>query len=152
MKIISHRGNISGPEPARENSPDFLDEAIALGFDVEVDVRSIEGETYLGHDGPDHRVDWQWLANRRDQLWIHCKNLEAARLLSTFTVGLRCFCSESDPFCFMTEGYLWLNDVEVEPKDNCIVPLLNIDDIKRYRFMGKPWGVCTDYPIELKHE
>lgn len=146
MRVISHRGNISGPQPAKENSPDFIDTAITLGFDVEVDVRSIEGEMYLGHDEPDHRIDWQWLIDRKDRLWIHCKNLEAA---SMFHDGLRCFCSISDPYCFMTEGYLWLNDVEIEPKDNCIVPLLGVDDLENYKFMGKPHAICTDYPFFL---
>lgn len=146
-KIISHRGNISGPESARENSPDFIDEAIDLGFDVEVDVRRIDGKLYLGHDGPDYEVNLVWLLQRVRNLWIHCKNLEAARWLGA---DLRCFCSISDPFCFITQGYLWLNDVEIEPKNNCIVPLLNIDDLKRYKFTDKPYGICTDYPMEMK--
>jgi len=147
MKIISHRGNINGPLPDQENEPSYIDEAIALGFDVEVDVRVIDGKIYLGHDDPDHEVDLDWLLHRRESLWVHCKNLEAAYCLD---INLRCFCSISDPFCFMSRGYLWLNDVEVEPKNNCIVPLLNADDIKRYKFMGKPCGVCTDYPMEIQ--
>jgi len=147
MKIISHRGNIRGPNPKKENMPLYVDEAIGLGFDVEVDVRVIDGKVYLGHDGPDYEVDLDWLLERRHNLWVHCKNLEAAHWLAT---DLRCFCSISDPFCFITQGYLWLNDLEVEPTDNCIVPLLHTDDLKRYRFMGEPWGVCTDYPMEIK--
>jgi hypothetical protein len=147
MKIISHRGNLNGPLVDRENDPLYIDEAIALGFDVEVDVRLIDDKVYLGHDDPDHEVSLSWLFERRYNLWIHCKNLEAAYGLSGH---LRCFCSESDPFCFITQGFLWLNDVTIEPKINTVVPLLGIDDIKDYNFMGKPWGVCTDYPMEIK--
>jgi hypothetical protein len=153
MRIISHRGNLNGPKPDRENEPSYIDEAIRLGLDAEVDVRIIDDKYYLGHDGPDYEVDFTWLLERKDSLWIHCKNLEAARWFSTFITAysnLRCFSSVSDPFCFMTKGYLWLNDVEIKPTYNCIVPLLSIDDIKRYKFMGRPWGVCTDYPMELK--
>lgn len=147
MKIISHRGNILGPNPTEENKPSYLDAAISQGFDVEVDVRVIDDKIYLGHDDPVYEVGMDWLLERRYSLWIHCKNLKATSLLAP---GFRCFGSISDPFCFMTQGYVWLNDVEVEPMDNCIVPLLHVDDIKRYKFMGKPWGVCTDYPMEIK--
>jgi len=160
MKIISHRGNIRGPEPERENEPSYIDEAIALGFDVEIDIRyigplpgslpEVGGAFYLGHNTPDYLVDVKWLRTRKDTLWIHCKNLDAAYELMRADLELRCFCSISDPFCFITQDFLWLNDLEVEPKDNCIVPLLSTDDLKGYRFMGKPWGVCTDYPMEIK--
>jgi hypothetical protein len=145
MKIISHRGNIHGPCTERENEPAYVDEAIAAGFDVEIDVRYIDGKFYLGHDDPDYEVDIHWLLNRKNRLLVHCKNLEAACRLATAT-ALKCFCSISDPFCFVTQDYLWLNDVTIEPTKNTIVPLLNLDDLERYRFMGKPWGVCTDYP------
>ena len=39
MIYIAHRGNIRGPNPERENSPDYIDEAIQSGYYVEVDVR-----------------------------------------------------------------------------------------------------------------
>lgn len=153
MLIISHRGNINGPDLEKENEPSYIDEAIRLGFDVEVDVRVINGKTWLGHDGPEYEVDVDWFFERSYNLLIHCKNLEAAYYFERVRpdiANLKCFCSISDPFCFVTQGYVWLNDVEVEPKDNCIVPLLNIDDIKRYKFMDKLCGVCTDYPMEIK--
>ncbi len=37
--IISHRGNLDGPIPERENSPDYIDQAIKWGFVVEIDIR-----------------------------------------------------------------------------------------------------------------
>lgn len=150
LKIISHRGNINGPRSDQENEPSYIDAAIALGFDVEIDVRYVDGQFYLGHDNPDHAIDIEWFLARKNVLWVHCKNLDAAYQFIKLNLEVRCFCSISDPFCFMTQGYLWLNDVEVEPKDNCIVPLLNISDIKSYKFMYQPYGVCTDYPTEIK--
>jgi hypothetical protein len=150
MKIISHRGNIKGPNPEDENKQWYIDAAIEMGYDVEVDVWYVDDEFYLGHDGPEYQIDLSWLVQRSDVLWIHCKNLDAAHALIMFDAGLRCFCSISDPFCFITEGYLWLNDVDVEPTNNCVVPLLNIDDLKSYKFMGKPWGICTDHPYRAR--
>ena len=55
MIFISHRGNLDGLNPDRENSPDYIDEAIKLGFDVEVDVRTKDGQLWLGHDEPQYK-------------------------------------------------------------------------------------------------
>ena len=52
MILISHRGNIDGKKPHLENQPDYIDEAIALGYDVEIDVWLIDGVLFLGHDAP----------------------------------------------------------------------------------------------------
>ena len=38
MIYISHRGNTNGKNPARENTKSYIDEAIAKGFDVEIDI------------------------------------------------------------------------------------------------------------------
>ena len=53
MKLISHRGNIKEPNPKMENSPSYIDIAISSGYDVEIDIRFIDGKFYLGHDDPD---------------------------------------------------------------------------------------------------
>ena len=79
MKAISHRGNIKGPVPDKENRPSYIDCAIGNGYDVEIDVRSIDGELWLGHDEPQYKVEHKWLWIRRKNLWIHCKNLQAAK-------------------------------------------------------------------------
>ena len=31
MKLIAHRGNISGPKPSQENNPEYIDESDILG-------------------------------------------------------------------------------------------------------------------------
>ncbi len=79
MIIISHRGNIRGPIPDKENRPSYIDCAIGNGYHVEIDIRSIDGELWLGHDFPQYKVDHNWLDKRRHYLWLHCKNLEAAK-------------------------------------------------------------------------
>ena len=42
MKIISHRGNIRGAIPDKENRPSYIDCAIGSGYDVEIDLRMID--------------------------------------------------------------------------------------------------------------
>ena len=51
MVIISHRGNLDGRKPGRENKPDYIQEALDAGYDVEIDVWMINNELFLGHDG-----------------------------------------------------------------------------------------------------
>jgi glycerophosphoryl diester phosphodiesterase len=52
MKIISHRGNLDGAVWQRENTMLYILEALARGFDVEIDVWLSNGVLRLGHDGP----------------------------------------------------------------------------------------------------
>jgi hypothetical protein len=47
MIYISHRGNIDGKKPHLENNPTYIDEAIDLGYDVEIDLWFIDGRVYL---------------------------------------------------------------------------------------------------------
>ena len=68
MKIISHRGNISGPEPKNENLPIYIDKALEQGFDAEVDLRIIKGKYFLGHDNPEHLVSLDWLDKRKKKI------------------------------------------------------------------------------------
>ena len=77
MILISHRGNLNGKIVERENHPDYIDEAINLGYDVEIDIWVVEGYIFLGHDRPDTKIDIGWLTDRSDKLWIHFKNTDA---------------------------------------------------------------------------
>ena len=76
MILISHRGNLNGPNPQRENSIQYFQEALDDGFDVEIDMWSKNGVFYLGHDEPQDEVTLDWLNERKDKLWIHCKNID----------------------------------------------------------------------------
>ena len=69
MKIISHRGNINGPLPEKENRPSYIDSAIQLGYEVEVDLRIVNNEFWLGHDTSQYKIDITWMRLRR--LWLH---------------------------------------------------------------------------------
>ena len=39
MILISHRGNINGRDEDRENHPEYIQEALDRGYDVEIDLR-----------------------------------------------------------------------------------------------------------------
>ena len=142
MKIISHRGNIRGPVSDKENRPSYIDCAIGNGYDVEIDVRSINGDLWLGHDEPQYKIDHNWLDKRRDYLWLHCKNLEA----SVECWAYHSFCHTNDPFTYTTTGKIWLHDLSMKIDDNTIIPLMSLDDIVQ-SLNGIPYAICTDYSV-----
>lgn len=149
MKLISHRGNIIGPNTSRENTPSYIDTAISAGYDVEIDIRYINEKYYLGHDTPDYEITLTWLLKRKNRLWIHCKNVDAANELSK--VGtLQLFCHTSDPFVLTSNGYVWAHDLAVEVSSRLIIPLLDESDLLEYKGKGA-YAVCTDYVTFAKY-
>ena len=146
MKIISHRGNIRGPLPDKENRPSYIDCAIGNGYDVEVDVRSVNGELWLGHDEPQYKIDHNWLDKRRNYLWLHCKNIEAAVECWAY----HSFCHTGDPFVYTTTGKLWVHDLSLKINNNTIIPLITEQDIGNLDNFSQCFGVCTDYPAFIK--
>ena len=140
MKIISHRGNVRGPIPDRENRPSYIDCAIGNGYDVEIDVRLIAGQLWLGHDEPQYKVEHSWLQPRKEYLWIHCKDLAAAKECWEY----QAFCHSSDPYVYTSNGKIWLHDLSMEIDSDVIIPL--IDDIDYSPMNGDPYAICTDHP------
>lgn len=104
MILISHRGNITGPNPERENSKDYISEALRQGYSVEIDVWFVDGKIYLGHDSPEHEVDIQFLKN--NLLWCHCKNIDALQLL--LKNDIHCFFHQEDDVTLTSKGYMWI--------------------------------------------
>lgn len=148
MKIISHRGNIRGPVPDKENRPSYIDCAIGNGYDVEVDIRSIDGELWLGHDEPQYKIDHNWLNKRRHYLWIHCKNLEAAKECWAY----HSFSHSEDPFVYTSTGKIWLHDLSMKIDENIIIPLIGKNDIvqlEKNESFRKAYAICTDYPFYI---
>ena len=148
MKLISHRGNIIGPNLKRENSPSYIDTAICAGYDVEVDINFTNGKFYLGHDTPDYEITEIWMAKRKYNIWFHCKNLEAAseliKLQKKYDIEFKFFCHSSDSFILTSNDYIWVHDLSLDLNNKCIIPLLSDTDVLKYN--GKlVYGVCTDY-------
>lgn len=137
MIKISHRGNLNGRNPLLENTPEYIDEAIKQGFDVEIDLWIKENKGYLGHDQADTKIKILWLYERLDKLWIHCKNLEA---LSTFDSGIfaNYFYHQNDRYTLTSKGYIWTFP-NTDYNKNCIV----VNNTKNK--IENCLGVCSDY-------
>lgn len=80
---ILHRGN-SLNNPAVENSPEKLLELVRTNHHVELDIWSRSGKLFLGHDGPEIEVSYDWLLNVISRALIHCKDGRTFRDLRTW--------------------------------------------------------------------
>ena len=137
MILISHRGNINGKIPGKENNPEYIDRAISLGYEVEIDIWCIEGVLLLGHDEPQYGITQQWLNRRSQSLWIHCKTVEAMEWFNTIG-GFNYFWHEEDTVTLTSKGFIWSvypipNGVLVMPESTQSIPIDTTE------------GICSDF-------
>jgi hypothetical protein len=140
VKLIAHRGNRNGID-VKENSPEFLQQAIDLGYDIEVDIRYINGEWWLGHDGPQYQIDSPFNLFDNSKVWWHCKNFAALDKLQGS--NLNYFWHQEDDHTLTSKGFIWtypgkeigINNIIVMPEN-----VMSLDEIKKL----KCFAVCSD--------
>jgi len=139
MVLISHRGNLEGKIIERENHPNYIEEALNLNYDVEIDVWMIEGVLYLGHDEPQYGVTQHWLNERYEHLWVHCKNIEAMEWFNAIG-GFNYFWHENDTMTLTSRNYIWaFPDKQPIERSIAVMPEIYNDDV------SKCIGICSDY-------
>jgi hypothetical protein len=144
MILISHRGNIDGKIVDRENHPSYIDEAIALEYNVEIDVWMIEGVLFLGHDEPQYGVTQHWLNERYEHLWIHCKNVEAMEWFNMIG-GFNYFWHEEDTMVLTSMNIIWAYPGKQPIQSSiAVMPEIHNDDL------SKCVGICSDYIVNYK--
>ena len=141
MIIISHRGNLFGPSE-EENDIIQLD-LVSKFMTVEVDVWSIEGNWFLGHDGPETPVPNAFLGNIN--FILHAKNLEALNRLAE--TELHYFWHQEDDYTLTSENLIWTYPRK-EVASNCIIVCQSLEETREYA-ESMAWGICTDYGEEL---
>lgn len=144
MILISHRGNLNGKIVERENHPDYIDEAISYGYDVEIDIWGIDGELFLGHDSPQYPIDFEWLRVRSSFLWVHCKNIEALLYCSDSHfndgVSLNYFWHETDTVTLTSQNWIWAYPGKQPIVGSiAVLPEIYEDDVTNVA------GICSDY-------
>jgi hypothetical protein len=152
MKLIAHRGNLISPNPTRENSLDYIEEALSGGFDVEIDLRYKDYQFYLGHDEPQYQVPMIWLVRNKSNLWIHCKDLKSLDVLSNSPIDFNYFWHQEDDYTLTSKGYIWAYPgKEVTEKSVMVMPEweTNIDNLSKYK-ETLCYGICSDYISKLK--
>lgn len=148
MILISHRGNINGRIEEAENRPDYIQDTIRLGYDVEIDVWYIDGEWWLGHDKPQYQIDLEWLQQRSHNLWVHCKNTKAVEYFyenENDCKDINWFWHEEDKLTLTSYGYIWVypGKQPIE-KSISVLPEIYNDDV------SKCLGICSDYIEKYK--
>lgn len=138
MFLISHRGNINGREPNKENSIDYILKAIDLGYNVEIDVWFVNNSFYLGHDKPQYKVNHDFLIN--EKLWCHAKNINALIEMSKYCIHY--FWHDKDDFTLTSKNYIWAYPSRNTNK-NTIIVLPEIHNVNLFECKG----VCSDYII-----
>lgn len=117
--LISHRGNINGCNPTKENDPQYILEAINKGYECEIDVWSIKDRLYLGHDEPQYEINLKFLQN--DKLWCHAKNLSALEYMLLNHV--HCFWHQKDNYTITSKGIIWAYPgKELSKQSICVMP------------------------------
>jgi hypothetical protein len=137
MRYIAHRGNITGPNPARENQLKYIDFAIDLGYDVEIDIRSVDNQLYSGHDDPQYKIDEEWIQERSHALWIHCKNKDALIFFNGTTYNY--FWHQNDHYTLTSKNFIWTYP-NISPTPNSIIVTHN----KQKQPLDVA-GICSDY-------
>jgi len=147
MIIISHRGNTRGPNPEFENHPSYVDQAL-LEHQVEVDIHCNNGEFWLGHDSPQYKINLEWLIKRKNKLWIHCKNISAAQILSVYRKEeFNFFGHSNDKYVVSSNGYVLSIGCFVN-NEKTIIVMPEVFSVKLNScFVG---GVMTDYANEIQ--
>ena len=92
-----------------------------------------------------YEVSNEWLGERIDKLWVHCKNTEAVIELYKMDEGINFFWHQEDLLTITSAGYLWVYPGN-QPLDNTIsvLPELYNEDV------SKCIGICSDYILDYQ--
>ena len=105
MLVISHRGNLEGPDSAIENHPNQIDRCISqYSMNVEIDLRIINGHYWLGHDEPTHKTSIDFIS--QPNIWVHAKNKLVIPVLKK-NKNVHWFWHENDKVALTSKGYVW---------------------------------------------
>ena len=144
MILISHRGNIEGPNLEKENSTSYINDAIHKGYNVEVDIWVQDDSIFLGHDNPQYEIDFDWIDFRKDKLWLHCKNIEAVEFFYSKS-KLNYFWHDTDNLTITSKGFLWAYPGKQPIKKSiAVLPELHKDDVSQCS------GICSDFIYQYK--
>jgi hypothetical protein len=150
MRLIAHRGNVEGPNPSKENHPLYIESAISLGFDVEIDVWWENNHFYLGHDNPTYLLENLSLLSN-EKVWCHAKNLLALDKLLQIN-NCNYFWHQNDDFTLTSKGFIWTYPgKQLCDRSVCVINenLITKNEFKKIHDIMTV-GICSDYVKILK--
>jgi hypothetical protein len=111
-----------------------------LGYDVEIDIRLIDGQFFLGHDEGQYKIDIDWLVQRKDNLWIHCKDIKSLYELKK-SESLNYFYHISDDVTITSKEFFWTYPgKELTPNSIAVLP-----EWKKFDGIQNCLGICSDF-------
>lgn len=149
MLLISHRGNLSGPNESLENNPEHL-EHVMQKYSVEVDLRVHKNKLYLGHDECQYEIKYDWLFKNYPLLWIHCKNVEALEYCSK-TVFLHYFWHNTDDYTITNKNVIWAYPGKRKVNEFTILVMPEQHWSEKEILSFEPYGICSDYVEAYKY-
>ena len=142
MIKIAHRGNLYGKNPSRENDPEYVLEALGKGYHVEVDVRSKDGELYLGHDEPKYPIRKGFLLD--ENIICNIKDSGALEIISGED-DIHHFWHESDEYTITSKGWKWVYPKKELVSDSvCVLPEVGYSGV-----IYDCKAICSDHAGEL---
>ena len=145
MILISHRGNVSGIDVENENRPAYIERAIALGYDVEIDIFFVNDKLYLGHDEPQYNISIDWLIKWKKKLWIHCKDLASLSWANQNINEFNYFFHDKDKATLTSKNIIWAFPGN-QPLKNSVAVLPEIFNDN----LSQCIGVCSDEIFKYK--
>jgi YrbI family 3-deoxy-D-manno-octulosonate 8-phosphate phosphatase len=147
LRLISHRGNLSGPIPKLENNPEYIISA-SLKYNVEIDVWFENERFYLGHDKPTYEVDKFFLFNSK--FLIHCKSLETFIELKDYS-KLEAFYQEDDLISMTTQGRALIHSSAFSKKFESTKNIqVHLGSSPNDSLLPNQGIILTDYPDTFK--
>lgn len=151
MILISHRGNLKGPNKEKENSPEYILKAAHCGYNVEIDVWHEKNNFFLGHDKPEYKISLEFLKN--NLFWCHAKNISSLNLM--IENGIHCFWHQGDDFTLTSNNFIWAypsKHSQLPKKCINVMPEINSNfNIKKIVLEKEKYaGVCSDYIAYFK--
>jgi len=143
MILISHRGNITGRDIEKENSPAYILSALEAGFEVETDVFYIAGGLYLGHNSPCYPVELEFL--KHEHLWCHAKTPETLIYLRA-RPEIHSFYHDMDTCTLTSKGFIWTFNGNLLANTICVLPekYFEPEELKICT------GICSDTILTYK--
>ena len=146
--FIAHRGNLFGPNPKLENKPSYIIDTLNNNYDVEIDIWYDNG-WWLGHDNPQYKINYKWINDKQQKLWIHCKNIEALYRFSKNdnNIGINSpnyFWHQNDDCVLTSHNFIWTYPGKFLTKRSIAVLPETINNYTKTQ-LKNCWGICSDY-------
>ena len=144
--LISHRGNIEGINPSREDSLEYVKEALEKGYHCMVDVWLVGGRhVALGVESACYQTTIEFLQNER--LICNARSPEALEFLLRNEV--HCFAASST-FSLTNGGLIWVKPGgKITPRGVLTLPEWTMPDVGAIASLPCA-GICSNQIAQVK--